>query len=142
MFRAKITARFDFPEVDFSPSLMVVAKKIVIPLIKEGILTNTDIYGKRFPKLAASTIRSKGHDRPLQEESILIKSFKYKSDGKDVVVYISGSRDEVARYLQIEGVGKSRKKFEFFGVTDGMEKEATAFIKKEIVKWVKRANRG
>lgn len=144
MFKAKITNRINFPEVDLVPSLQKIAKKIVIPLLKDGILTNNDIYGKNFPKLSKGTIKRKKHSRALQSEGKLFNSFKSKKEGDIVIVYIDSkdNRDEIAEYLQIDGVGKNKKKFKFFGVTDGMEADALDFIKKEIKRWVNRANRG
>jgi len=120
-----IKDNYDF---DFSPELKEAAENIIIPLLEEGIATNTDINGGRFPSLEKSTILSKGHSRPLIDTGVLSRSFVSVSRGKsERQVVIDDSRasggagnNEIAFNLQIKGVGHKKKTFLFFGLTKGM----------------------
>lgn len=138
--KVDIIGTLDFPDVVLQPELRKIAKKVVIPLLKEGILTGTDIRGRSFPKLSVATKKRKGHSRPLQDEGILFESFKAKKDGEQgIIVYIKRQRKKIAKYLQIDGIGKAKKKFEFMGVTEGMEKDAMAMMQKFIKKYIRKA---
>ena len=137
-----VRLKLDFPKVDFTKDIVIIAQDIVIPLIKEGILTNTNIRGNSFPALSDETARRKGHSRPLQETGKLFGSFRRKVSSKNkVLVFIAGGRNKIAGYLQIDGVGRSKKKLLFMGVTQGMERDSMRYMKKVIAKWVRIANR-
>lgn len=145
--KIKIKTKIKFPtNFDFTSELQSIARKVIIPLIKAGIETGTDIFGKRFPELEESTRKSKqrrGADhRALIDTTELYNSFTYRVKGRNrVLVFIKPSgtpaRNEVAKYLQIEGVGRKKKKFHFFGVTDGMERDALVLMYKRLTRLLK-----
>lgn len=140
----KMTVRsnINIPKIDFTKDLYAIAKDVVIPLIKEGILTNTDVTGMPFPSLDPRTSKRKGHSRPLQDTGTLLSSFKRKVNGKNkVLVFISSARDKIAEYLQVSGIGKAKKRFKFLAVTEGMERDANLYMQNVIKKWVRNANK-
>ena len=142
MIKVTTKTKINFPSIDFTKDLIHVSKKIVVPLIKEGILTATDIEGNQFPRLRYATIKRKGHSRPLQETGKLLKSFRRKTLGKNrIAIQIVKKRKEIAKYLQVDGIGRAKKRFKFMGVTEGMERDANKYMSKQINKWVKHANR-
>lgn len=83
-------------------------------------------------------------NKTLIDTGTLRKSFMVKKDfnlvQKAVEITINDDRKEIGGYLQIEGVGKKKKKFHFFGITDGMEKNAFDYMKKQIKKVTAKFN--
>lgn len=128
--------RIKLPRINFQKDLKVIADRIVIPDLQAGIHMNRDVNGKAFPKNERSTIKAKGHNRVLiGKERKLIKSFKSRNAGKyKVIVYIDQDREDVGRYLQIEGIrSKSGKKiYEFFGVRKDAELKAIAYMQRVV----------
>jgi len=124
-------------DFDFSNELKDISENVVIPLLEEGIATNTSIKGGQFPPLEYSTAKRKfkkrGHIRPLIDTGTLANSFSSRKTGKNkVTVFINGSRKTIGWILQMEGVGYKKKKFEFFGLTEGMEKDSMEIMKKKL----------
>lgn len=71
--------------------------------------------------------------KTLIDTGKLVGSFTTKKVGKTaVVITLKGDRKDIGRYLQIEGVGKKRKKFNFFGISSRMEQAALDHIKTKI----------
>lgn len=71
--------------------------------------------------------------KTLIETGALVASFIRKSGSKDTVtVTMTSNRKDIGKYLQIDGVGKKKKKFLFFGVSDIMESQAMSYIRKRI----------
>ncbi len=133
--KIKVKGKIKFPSLDLTNELREIAERIVIPEIANGIQKERDISGRTYAKLADSTIRKKGHARPLIETGKLHRSFKYQQVGKNrVKVYIRADRIDVAEALQVKGVRtKSGKRyFEFFGVTAAAEQRAVALVDKKI----------
>lgn len=67
----------------------------------------------------------------------LFSSFRSKRRGKSVVnVELSGDRVDIGKYLQIDGIRTKRgiKYYKFFGISDGMEKDAMEYAKGKIKK--------
>lgn len=134
----RIKKNFNIPtHFDFSSELKTIARKVIIPSIQSGMKKNIDITGKKFPNLEESTKRMKfkkyAHARPLFADQELINAFVYKARGTNkVIVYIKTIRNKIAEYLQIEGVGKKKKKFKFFGITDGMEQDAMSIMNRKL----------
>lgn len=73
----------------------------------------------------------------------LFASFRSKRSGKFTVkVELAGDRADVGKYLQIEGIKTKRGKkfYTFFGISDGMEKDAMQFAKDKISKVIGQFN--
>lgn len=80
--------------------------------------------------------------RTLIETGQLISSFFSKKAGKSsVVISLKPIRKEIGGYLQIEGVGKRKKKFQFFGISTFMEQDAVRYLKEKINGAIRSAKR-
>lgn len=145
MLRARVKSRLNFPKLSTQKDLQSIAKNIVIPDIIKGIEKSVSIKGGRLPSITEATKNKKGRkggDRPLIDTGELKKSFFYKNRGKNVVVIsIKSGRKAIAGYLQIDGVGKIKKKFLFFGISKDSAQDAMAFMRRQIQKAIDRAKR-
>lgn len=144
MLEAYGKGSIDFPEEIISQDdLAYLAERVFIPLLQKGIDLRTDIDGNSFPALEASTIKAKGHDRPLIETGKLRISFISNAKGKNsVVITLKGNRYDIGKYLQIDGV-RSRhgtKYFRFFGITEGMQHNAEEYLLAKIDKVADKFN--
>lgn len=142
--KSVIRGKIKFPKIDMTDELEHVAEKIVIPRIAKGIQEGKSINGKTYRSLAPSTIKQKGHARPLIETGKLHKSPKFRVVGKNrVAVFVSGERKEIAKYLQVEGIKTKRGKryFNFFGVTPAAEKKSVKHLANKIKEYTDRAGR-
>ena len=143
MIKAKITGQIKFPPIDVDDDIEFVAKKIVIPLLRDGIDRNEDVNGSRFPPLEPGTAKAKGHSRPLVDTGLLRKSFKWKKVSKNnYLVYLNKLREKIAEYLQIDGVGRNKKKFKFMAVSKRMELDSIVYMQDKINAAIQRFNRG
>ena len=144
MIQAKINNKIKFPEYFvLQDDLMEVAEKLFIPLLGRNIDMRQSIDGGSLPPLSKITIRMKGHDRPLIDTGELRRSFYAQKQGSNaVLVSIMGTRKDVGRVLQVEGVrsGGGRKFFRFFGISPTMENAAIDFIKGKIAQAIKAFN--
>lgn len=150
----QIKGTLAYPPVRVEPLLNHIAKNIVVKLLKAGIDKNVDIHGKAHPDLEDSTVNGKARkrttggsassyakgkspDHPLVDEGVLYESFITDKSGDVITIGIGEERNDIAKMLQIDGVGRKKKKFKFFGVTDGMEKDSMSYVTKMIKKWMK-----
>jgi hypothetical protein len=140
MMKMEIRGKFKFPNMDFSKELQLVAQRIIIPEIAGHIHEGTDINDIPYPPLADSTIKAKGHDRPLigKDRELIRSPYYVVNKGKNTfVIGINSVRKKVAEYLQIEGV-KSKKYgkrfFNFFGINDVMLLKAKNIVNDAIKK--------
>lgn len=134
MIKIEVKNNIKFPiddiKVNLSNELYEVANSVVVPLLKDLIRTSTAVDGSNFPKLEKSTIKKKGNDKQLIDTGLLLNSFKaYREKAGSVIVRIKSGRRDVGSILQNEGVGKRKKKFFFFGITDGMEADCMRKMK-------------
>jgi len=142
MITAKVRFNMRFPRFNFQEDLAQIAKRIVMPELARGINRGIDIEGKNFPELEPETTRQKGHSRPLINEGKLHRSFVFKRRGKhQVIVTLRADRKEIGKFLQINGIHSKRgvKHFNFFGITDIMEKLSINYMRKKIQEAIKRA---
>ena len=142
MIKATIKSDINLPKFNFQKELLLVAQRIVIPMLAKNIDSNRDLEGKKFPELEPYTIRKKGHSRPLIDTGKLRSSFQYKRRGNaSVKVYINDERNEIAKKLQIKGVDSKRGKkfFNFFGITEGMHADIMSFMHAQIQRTIKHA---
>ncbi|MBW2624554.1 MAG: hypothetical protein JRD68_16725 [Deltaproteobacteria bacterium] len=142
--QARITGRIKIPNLDLSNELLEIGNKDVIGRLAKNIQKGIDLKEKKYPPLAASTIKAKGHGRPLIKTGKLHSSFKAKKRGKNkVLISINAARREIAKFLQIDGIRTKRgkKRFNFFGVSTRMEVSATKRMEGWIRKRIRDAGR-
>jgi hypothetical protein len=139
MYKIEIKGNLKFPDMDMTKTLEHIAEKIIIPEIAGHIIRGTDLDDIPYQPLAESTVKRKGHDRPLiGEERRLFSASNYyiKSSGKNrIVIYIKAIRRDIAKYLQVEGVRSKeygKRFFNFFGVNKMMALKADNVMQKAI----------
>ena len=140
MMKVEIKNSINFPK-EFAGinDLLTIARSLFIPNLIQHIEDQETITGGSFPRLEESTIRRKtksalrSPDMALIDTGRLLRSFQAKKQGKNAVILdIKRDRADIGYYLQVEGVGKKRKQFKFFGISEGMEADAMDYIKKKI----------
>lgn len=144
MITAKVKFNMKLPRFNFQEDLVQVAKRIVILELARGIDANRDVEGKPFPELEPETIARKGSNRPLVETGNLRRAFTFKRQGRhSVMVTLRADRKDIGKYLQIDGIRSKRgtKHFNFFGVTDVMEKLSINYMRKRINEAIDRGKR-
>lgn len=134
MMNTKIN--LNFPKFKFQDDLRNVATQIVIPILAENIDNQVSLDETPFPALEVSTIKRKeklGQSKTLIASGELQSSFISKDKGSNsVVVTINSQRKTIAGYLQLTGVGKKKKTFNFFGVSTRMEDSAMNYMNNSI----------
>lgn len=69
----------------------------------------------------------------LIETGKLIDSFQWANlEDNAILIYLDDDRAAIGGYLQVEGIGKKKKHFNFFGVNTEMEDNAIAYMKQRI----------
>ena len=109
------------------------AKNAGLRKISKRIYTKTG----RIKQKAIETIEQSGlsgfSNKTLIVTGKLKSSFRSKKVGKDTVeITLRDERKEIGEYLQITGVGKKGKKFQFFGISTQMENDAIEWIKEKL----------
>lgn len=133
------------------------AMQLVVADILAGIAQSKAISGGSLPSLEPSTIAAKGHEKPLVDKGKLSDEFTYRrvnmyrADKAEITIKPvtapasrkpkktkSGRnargqaqdtpRDQVAFYLQVEGVGRKKKKFPFFGISQDAGAEIISLV--------------
>ena len=144
MVQAKITGKIKIPNLNFSKILLEVGKKDIVARLAKNIQKGIDLQEKRYPPLAASTVKAKGHGRPLIHTGKLHSSFEAKPAGKNkVIISIKAVRREITKFLQIDGVRAKagKRKFNLFGVSTRMETDARKRMEEDIKKRMRNARR-
>jgi len=108
--------------------------------LKENIKTNIfygkDYTGNTLPTLEASTIKRKGHSKPLYNTGELYRDISVRKIPNGYEVFIQEPRKQVGYWLQtgLFGNNTKHKKFEFFGVTPRQADEAIreTFFKRRV----------
>lgn len=147
-FRSKMTIKL--PNLDFSDVLSDVANKVIIPDMRFGINRSVDIDNKPFPELEPTTIKIKakrkaprGGSQPLVDTGQLRDGFLSRRIKKNHIrVSIKGERSEISKYLQVDGVGKARKKFKFFGVSQRAELQGISLMTQRLKRILRNLNNG
>lgn len=84
---------------------------------------------KKISKTGLTSFVSK----TLIDTGKLVSSFFSAEKGTNqVIISLRGDRKEIGGYLQIEGVGKKKKKFNFFGISTRMQEEAIKYMQRKI----------
>jgi len=137
MLTAKMTSRIKLPDLNLSAELKTIAQKIVIPDIYKGIIAQKAIDGSKLKDNKPKTKARKrgGISKSLIDTRTLIKSFVYKSAGKNkVIVYIKKIRSEIGGYLMDKG-------YLFWGVSKDASKKAISYMEKQIQRKIDAAAR-
>jgi len=135
MIKAEIRSNINFPKIALQADLEHIAEKIIIKDMVNRIKQRKAIDGGALPENSAATIKRKGHDRQLQDMGVLINSFGYEKEGRDKVrIFISKGldRDLIGGYLQNSGVGKSKKRYKFFGISIFAYRKAKEYMEEKI----------
>jgi hypothetical protein len=133
MLKATIINRINFPEIKLQGDLENIAREIVIPDIEKHIDMRASIDMGALPFNEPATIKRKGHDHQLIDTGQLRDSFFYRTSGKNkVIISIKGDRKEIGGYLQNDGVGKKKKHYRFFGLSEFAIKEALRYVMDKI----------
>lgn len=105
-------------------------KKTMKTMMKQGKDYGT--IGRTLQGISSKTLIDTGKLR---------KSFDWWLKGNNgIVISIMMDRLEIGKFLQIDGVGRKKKKFHFFGISDGMQVNAISYLKKQIKKAVNKFN--
>ncbi len=81
-------------------------------------------------------------NKTLVDTGLLRRSFISKVIGKhSVQITLRDERKEIGEYLQITGVGKKGKKFQFFGISTQMENDAIGFIKEKLKRLIQSGSK-
>ena len=144
MIKVSIKGNINFPSLNVGKELKRIADSIIIPFMAGGIDRDRDIDGKPFLDLEENTWVSKaksgGANRKLVESGKLRKSFRSRRVSENrVIIDLDPLRQDVGRSLQIEGVGRKRKRFKFFGVSDKANEHAIRHMENVIKKATKSA---
>ena len=150
-FRSKM--KIKLPSLDFTKTFEDIADKIIRPDIRFGINRGIGIDGAPFPPLEPSTIAAKLGARKSARKTGGLKQAGLASSGKQTLVdtgtlresfeqetikrnhvrvRIGGDRAQVGYFLQIAGVGKKKKKFNFFGISQRAEFQAISKMKQSL----------
>lgn len=77
--------------------------------------------------------------RTLIETGKLLRSFVSIPRGtSQVLITLTPDRKEIGEFLQIEGVGRKKKKFNFFGISKRMELSAMQYMRERIAQALKK----
>jgi hypothetical protein len=67
--------------------------------------------------------------KTLIETGKLFRSFIYKAIGTStLIITLMGDRNQIGKYLQVDGIGRAKKKFLFFGISLEAERKAIDLI--------------
>lgn len=162
--QANVTVTIKLPDLDFTKELEDIAKNIILPDIRYGINTSVGIDQKPFPSLEPSTIKAKERARRgAKKKGGVIKMgmagarggaqqlvdtgemrdnsmFAEKVKQNHVRIGFTASREKIAYILQEVGVGKKRKQFNFFGISQRSEFQAIAKIQSALKAALARIN--
>ena len=152
------------PDLDFTQTFKEIADKIIIPDIQLGINRSMGIDGKPFPALEPATVAGKTGARKkarkgggLKSAGVsgarggsqqLVDTGELKDRSMESVqiarnhirILIGPGRNKIAYYLQITGVGKKRKKFNFFGISQRAEFQAISKMRATLAKALGKVN--
>lgn len=113
---------------------------------KKGARKRNSSERRQIKKATDVTVKSGllgggGGTKPLIDTGKLRDAFLFKRTGPNrVTISINSDRDEIAGYLQVTGVGKKKKKFNFFGMSERAELQAISFMRRSIGELLKKLN--
>ena len=126
MINVSVKNNINFPKINFQSDLVKIANEVIIPSLAANIDQQQSITGGSLPSLEESTIKYKQKknlsDKILIATGKLRRSFMQRKQGANkVVIYMNSDRAEIGKFLQVDGVGKKKKHFNFFGISKEME---------------------
>jgi hypothetical protein len=165
MIQVSAKMRIKLPDLDFTQTFQEIARDIICPDMRGGINRGIGIDNAPFPALEPATVASKAGARKraqkagtltqaglaggrkgtqtLVDQGILRESFEYETVSKNHIrIFVGALRANVAKYLQIDGVGNKKKKFNFFGISQRAELQAIAKMKGKLREALARSNNG
>lgn len=159
MITATSTMRIKLPELDFTKTFEECASKLIIPDMRYGINNNKGIDNQPFPPLEPSTIAAKtgarkaarktggltkaglAGSKTLVDTGALRESFTSKKIARNHIrINISEDREKIGYYLQVDGVGKKNKKFNFFGLSQRAELHCISKMKQALTNILRASN--
>lgn len=164
MFEVKTKMTIKLPDLDFTKTFEDVSRLVIIPDIRLGINRGIGVDGQEFPPLEPSTLLQKsgarkralksggklgtaglaggrGGTQTLVNTGLLRESFEYQRVATNHVrISISDVRSEIGKFLQIDGVGKKKKKFFFFGISQRAEFQAVALMRARLAEILGKSN--
>lgn len=155
--------KVSLPKLDFTKQLLEVAEKVISPDMRLGINRSIGVDNQPFPQLEASTIAQKsgirksarksggltgaglsgarGGSQQLVDTGKLREAFQWvKVKTNHVRIMLTGDREKIGYYLQKEGVGKKKKKFNFFGISQRAEFQSISKMKQALNEALKKVN--
>lgn len=153
--KASVKFSFKTPKLDFTGTMSEIAEKIIIPDMRLGINRSIGIDNQPLPALEPSTIAAKsaarkdakktgglkvaglagarGGSQQLVDTGRLRDSFQHEVvKTNHVRISLAADRAEIGYYLQAVGVGKKKKKFNFFGISQRAEFQAVSKMKQAV----------
>lgn len=164
MIQVKAKMTIKLPDLDFTNVFQDIAKNVICPDMRLGINRGIGVDGAQFPALEPSTLARKagarknvrkgggslqkaglaggrGGTQTLVDKGVLRESFEFERVKKNHVrIFVGPLRSEIGKFLQVDGVGKKKKKFLFFGISQRAEFQAVAKMKAELKKILSRSN--
>lgn len=164
MIQAKARMTIKLPDLDFTKAFQEVAKDVICPDMRLGINRGIGVDGVQFPALEPATLERKrgvrlkatksggklstaglaggrGGTQTLVDKGVLRESFEYETVGKNHVrIFVGALRKEVGDILQLKGVGKKKKKFLFFGISQRAEFQAVAKMRARLGEILEKSN--
>ena len=164
MIKAKVTMTVKLPDLDFTRTFEEAARDVIIPDMRLGINRGIGVDGQQFPPLEPSTIARKtgarkkarrgggtlkaaglaggrGGSQTLVDQGVLREAFEYERVGVNHVrIFIGALRAEIGKFLQVDGVGRKRKKFNFFGISQRAEFQVIAKMRARLGEILRKSN--
>lgn len=142
---ATIKGKIKIPKLDFTETLLEVAKSDITTRITKNIDKGIDLQEKKYDSLDDKTISAKGGDsRPLIDTGRLRIAWQIIRRGKnEVLIRIKAGRRKIGKFLQEDGIKTRRGKrfFNFFGISTRAERAGIKRMENEIKKRVANAGR-
>lgn len=164
VIKASVRMTVKLPDLDFTRTFEEISRDVIIPDMRLGINRGIGIDGAQFPPLEQSTLDrksgarkkarrgggslqkaglagSRGGSQTLVDKGVLRESFEYERVGVNHVrIFIGAIRAEVGKFLQIDGVGKKKKRFKFFGISQRSEFQAVAKMRARLAEILRKSN--
>lgn len=164
MIQVKTRMTIALPDLDFTQTFQDIAKNIICPDMRLGINRGIGVDGNNFPPLEPGTIARKtgarksarkmgltltkaglaggrGGSQTLVDKGVLRESFDYERVGRNHVrIFVASERDKIAKYLQIDGVGRKKKRFLFFGISQRAEFQAITKMREKLGEILNKSN--
>ena len=164
MIQVKTKMTINLPNLDFTDTFQEIAKNIICPDMRLGINRGIGVDGNAFPPLEPETVARKsgarkgarkkgltlakaglaggrGGSQTLVDKGVLRESFDYERVGRNHVrIFLGSEREKIGKYLQIDGVGRKKKRFLFFGISQRAEFQAIAKMRAKLGEILEKSN--